>query len=263
MNRTKIEPSRRRAATRPGRRLRPDLSGWSSRLENRTLLSTVTVNTTTDSVDYAANVTVGGLGGTISLRDAVEAATNTAGATTIVLPIGTYNLSHASVLPSGQTYGGDDVPSGTDELLIGNMAGQAVTIEAASGLTASNVIINQMVAGYRIFTPDPAQRGNIALNLSNLTLEGASKVTELFGGGVVLAGGPFPANGQPLNSLTVANCAFPNDSTLGREAARSVSAGVAACRFRTRPSPTTSPRRLRTAAGWAGRSITITTRRAP
>src|SRR4051812_92294 len=81
---SQIKTSRRRDDMRRGRRLRPDLSGCACRLEDRILLSTVTVTTTSDEFDVPANVTVstlgsGGADGTISLREALVAATNTSG----------------------------------------------------------------------------------------------------------------------------------------------------------------------------------------
>ncbi len=79
------------------------------------------------------------------------------------------------------------MPASTDELIVGNSANQSITIQGAS---AASVIINQTVAGRRIFNADPQQSGNIGLTLSNLTLQGATNVAETFGGGAVLAGGP-------------------------------------------------------------------------
>ena len=202
----------RRDGSRRDRRLRPALIDNSFWLENRTLLSTVTVNTSNDQLDYASTVTVGGLTGTISLRDAVEAATNTAGATTIVLPAGNYNLTHPTVFPAGQSAGGDDVPNVTDELIVGNIAGQSITIQAASGAAAGSVVIDQIQSSLRIFNADPAQLGNIAFNLTNVTLEGAENVNEAFGGGAILAGGPGTNTG-PFDSLSLTNCIVQGNST--------------------------------------------------
>ncbi len=193
---TQVDRDRSASARRPRRRGHRSgarqLLEFES-LEGRTLLSTVTVTTTVDEFDVPTTVTVGSLGtggpdGTISLREAVVAATNTAGATEIDLPPGTYNLGNV----------------GTGELRVGNIAGQNISIKGLG--TPANTIINQTIVGNRIFNYDNNQVGTIAGSLSNLTIQGATNVNRAFGGGAILAGGPG-------DSLALTNCVVQDNST--------------------------------------------------
>ena len=150
------------------------------------MLSTLLVNTTTDQQDVSNGAT--SVGSTVSLRDAVIVASNLSGSTEIDLPAGTYHLGSV----------------GTGELRIGNISGQNIAIKGLG--TPANTIIDQTVAGSRIFNYDNNQVGTVAGSLSNVTIQGATNVNKQFGGGAILAGGPG-------DSLTLANCVVQNNST--------------------------------------------------
>jgi Bacterial Ig domain/Dockerin type I domain len=162
------------------------LLGWSGWLEDRTLLSTITVNTTNDQQDVSDSAT--SVGSTVSLRDAVIVASNLDGSTEIDVPAGTYNLGNV----------------GTGELQVGGMSGQSITIRGLG--TPANTIINQTITGNRIFNFDNGQYGSIAGSISNVTIQGATNVDQPFGGGAIIAGGPS-------DSLTLTNCVVQNNST--------------------------------------------------
>ena len=168
----------------------------------------ITVNTQVDEFDVPANVTdltlgTGGVDGTISLREAVIAASNTAGATEIDLPVGTYNLGNV----------------GTGELQVGNNIAQAQNIDdQGAGDAREHHHQSDAAVTPGSSTSTRTATGTSPAAVSNVTIQGATNVNQLFGGGAIFAGGPG-------DSLTLTNVVVQNNST--SNGTLSASAGMA------------------------------------
>jgi hypothetical protein len=132
--------------------------------------------------------------GNISLRSAIEAANAQAGATSINVPPGTYNLS-------------------LGELDVATNAGKNITIQAAGG-NAANTFINQLDGTNRIFDIDTNSLGNDIIALSGLTIQGGHDATDIAGGAGILAGSitNTPKDILYLTGCVIANnhCSLPN-----------------------------------------------------
>jgi|GEM_PF-5309122 hypothetical protein len=138
---------------------------------------TVTTTADTHAVDPAVSAFDGG--GNISLRSAIERTDFLGGTSTINLPAGTYTLTLGS------------------EISFGNVA-EDITIVGADNATT---IIDGNSTD-RIFLINPP--GNIAdvhTTLQNITFQNGLLLSDVFGGGAILAGGP-------TNSLTIQDCVF-------------------------------------------------------
>lgn len=147
----------------------------------------ITVDTTNDVVDgdtssIAALEASKGADGFISLREAIIAANNTAGADTIILGAGTYTL--------GIVGGGEDA-SATGDLDINT----EITIV---GDSTASTIIDANAFGDRIFEV----RGSGVLDISDVTLTGGN--TASFGAAVYVASG---------RSLTATDVIFSNNTS--------------------------------------------------
>ncbi len=153
--------------------------------ERLTPNATYNVTTTTDFAFASVNNNTGAITasgnptaiGQVTLRSAIQAANNTSSGVgtpnTINLPDGTYDLTT-----------GTAGTGGTAELAIAPDATNQNTV--IQGTSEAGTIINQTVAGARIFDIDLPSGGNVVSSYSNLTIEGGS-VTD--GGGAVLFGG--------------------------------------------------------------------------
>jgi hypothetical protein len=155
----------------------------------------VTVSTTNDVVDgnitsITALIATPGADGHISLREATLAANNTASNSgspnTIAVPAGTYNLN-----PSGVV--------GTGELQVGSAINQRTDIVGSGSPT-----IHQSNSSFRVFDLDPNVVGNIAVNISGLTISGG--FAQAFGGGAILGGGTNDSLSLTNVTLTDNHC---------------------------------------------------------
>ncbi|MFK7738047.1 MAG: DUF4347 domain-containing protein, partial [Pirellulaceae bacterium] len=150
-------------------------------------LATITVTTTDDENDgdtSSISALLASSGGTgISLREAIIAANNTAGADTITLGSGVYVLDITGQFEEASATGDLDVLS---EIVI-NGDGAGVTTIDATGLSD------------RLF--DVHAAGNLSLN--GLTITGASTTTE-YGAGVQNVG-TFSATDLVISNMTVSN----------------------------------------------------------
>ncbi|EMI57701.1 LamG-like jellyroll fold domain-containing protein, partial [Rhodopirellula sallentina] len=150
-------------------------------------LATITVTTTDDENDgntsdiTALEATPGGSG--ISLREAIRAANNTAGADTIVLGAGTYILDIAGQFENASATGDLDVTS-------------QITI---TGDGLGTTILDASSLGDRIFYITNAAD----LTISDMTLTGASSATEE--GAAVYNEGDFTATDVAFTNNTVGN----------------------------------------------------------
>ncbi|MBB3207905.1 CSLREA domain-containing protein, partial [Rhodopirellula rubra] len=150
-------------------------------------LATITVTTTDDENDgNTSNITAleGSPGGTgISLREAIRAANNTAGADTIVLGAGTYVLDITGQFENASVTGDLDVTS-------------QITI---TGDRLDTTILDASSLGDRIFYITNAG----VLTISDMTLTGASSGTEE--GAAVYNEGNFSATDVAFTNNTVGN----------------------------------------------------------
>ena len=132
--------------------------------------------------------------GNVSLRSAIEAANAEAGATTINVPPGIYNLADG-------------------ELELATNAGKNITIQSLGG-NAANTIIDQTNGVDRVLNIDTNSLGNDVVTLSGLTIEGGHDRTDLDGGAGILAGSVTntPEDLLNLNGCVIANnhCSFAN-----------------------------------------------------
>ncbi|MCA9197844.1 MAG: DUF4347 domain-containing protein, partial [Planctomycetales bacterium] len=150
-------------------------------------LATITVTTTADEDDgdtssiAALQATAGGTG--ISLREAIIAANNTAGADTINLGAGTYTLTLSGTFEDLAATGDLDITSD-------------ITI---SGLGAGSTIISGAGISDRAFDI----KGSGSLTLDSLTVADAS--TTNIAGGAVYSAGSFTATGVVFDNLSVTN----------------------------------------------------------
>ncbi|HBE69261.1 MAG TPA: hypothetical protein DDW52_14020, partial [Planctomycetaceae bacterium] len=149
-------------------------------------LATITVTTTDDENDgdtssiTALESSVGGTG--ISLREAIIAANNTAGADTIVLGAGTYVLDIAGLGEDGSATGDLDINT-------------EITIQGAS---TSTTIIDAAAYSDRIMEV----RSSGVLSISDLTLTGAN--TTAHGGAIYVSSG---------RSLSATDVVFNNNTS--------------------------------------------------
>ncbi|MBT0960381.1 DUF4347 domain-containing protein, partial [Denitromonas iodatirespirans] len=163
------------------------MSDWGA-LSWQGTLGSLTADTTNDVADgdtsSIANLVANkGADGKISLREAIIAANNTAGADTISLSSGTYTLSITGLYEDAAATGDLDITS--DIAIQGAGAGQ--TTISASGL------------GDRVFDV----HSGAALTLNDLTVSDAN-TTNQFGGAVNNAG-TFSATDVVLSNNTVVN----------------------------------------------------------
>lgn len=174
----------------------------------------VTVSTTADVVDgnttsIANLIASPGADGKISLREAILAANNTAGANAITLPAGTYNLGNV----------------GTIELQPGMTIGANLSIVGAGpGVT----VVHQTILNQRVFDVDVNTVGNITVAISGMTISGGTGTS--FGGGAILAG-------WIGDVTTVSNCVVTGNTTSGGNQGGGIGYGgggnliVASCTF--------------------------------
>ncbi len=160
-------------------------------LETRLTPSTVTlnVNDNRDVLDNAANVTVSGLGSQVSLRDAINAANNTAAGDTYVINLqanATYDLTQID----NYWYGPDGLPAISSNIIL---QGNGATIQRDS--TATN--------DFRLFYVSGGLSGLAAgsLTLDNLTLQGG--VAKGGDGAANGGGGGMGAGGAVFNQGTL------------------------------------------------------------
>ena len=171
--------------------------------------ASVTVSTTSDEVNgnttSIANLiaTPGGAG--ISLREAIIAANNTAGADTITLPAGTYTLTLANAggLNEDACAQGDlDV---TDSLTISG-AGAATTIVQA-GTTSANGID-------KVFAVNPLCDHAVAFTMSGVTIR-FGRNTQAFGAAdFSYTGGGIDLCGNGASTFTLKDCVVTNNSNV-------------------------------------------------
>ncbi len=145
---------------------------------------TVTITTDTHAVTPASSPNDSG--GQISLRSAIEAANAQAGATTINLPAGTYNLTlgELSVAPSG---------------------GKTNTF---SGAGAATTIVNQADPTNRVFNIDFNSVGRTLVTISGITIQGGHDGADGLGGAGILAGSVIAT---PKDVLNLSNCILQNN----------------------------------------------------
>jgi hypothetical protein len=129
------------------------------------------------------NVTTTVDGGPGSLRQAIADAEALGGSNTIIVPAGTYNLTQG-------------------QIIFGNVP-QSLTIIGAS--PASTIINMTTTNQNRIFFINTSGTvANVLTSISGITFTNGH-LTEAFGGGAILAGGPG-------NALTLTDCIFQNNS---------------------------------------------------
>jgi len=124
--------------------------------------------------------------GHVSLRSAVEAANSQAGATTINVPAGIYNLTLGEI---------DLAPIGHQTNTLAG-AGAAITI------------VNQTDPTNRIFNVDVFSVGGTVTTFSGLTLQGGHDGVDYLGGAGILAGS---LTATPADGLSLNNCVFQNN----------------------------------------------------
>jgi len=130
--------------------------------------------------------------GHITLRSAIEEANADAGATTINLPAGTYNLSLGDLVP-------------------GQAANTTIYVHGTG--TAANTTIHQTQSGLMLFAINENVVSDVVFIMDNVTLTGGSENEndpDGFGGngGAILAGGSTTA---PGNVLSLTNVVFNGD----------------------------------------------------
>lgn len=121
-------------------------------LEERTLLTAITVTSTLDTIDPNDGVT--------TLREAVIAANNSPGDDTITLPAGTYTLGIAGAGENAAATGDLDITDTTGSLTIIG-AGAETTIIDAGGATGLNDRVFEVLSG-------------VVVNVSGVTVTGGS-----------------------------------------------------------------------------------------
>jgi len=193
-------------------------------LEARRLLATINVTTTSNTVDVTDRATINiaqlsnvafNPDGLVSLREAIDAANNTAGPDTIVLSNATYTLAAAD----NYWYGPNGLPAVTSEITI---QGNGATIARDSG-----------AANFRLFYVSNGQGNNPigitdisingapldtgALTLQNLTLSGGRAQGGKGGDGAYAAGGGGGLGGAVFNQGTLAlnGVTFVSNQALG------------------------------------------------
>jgi hypothetical protein len=162
--------------------------------ENARAAGPFTVTTVNDSHASNPGSSATDANGNISLRSAIEAANVQAGATTINVPPGTYDLA-------------------LGELDVATNAGKNITIQAAGG-NAANTVISQLDGTNRVFNIDTNSLGNDIVTLSGFTIQGGHDKTDIAGGAGILAGSVtnIPKDVLYLTGCVIANnhCSPPN-----------------------------------------------------
>jgi hypothetical protein len=180
------------------RGLRPDLGAYQI---DRSY--TLTVNSTADALDPDANVIradagntseTDTLGGTVTLRDALNAARNTGGTATINLQDATYTLNAID----NYWYGPDGLPA----------ISSPMTLEGNGATIARDTVAADQTPAFRLFYVsgglDGLPAGNLTLH--NLTLEGGLAQggdSNYGGGGAGMGGAIFTQGTLTLNDVTV------------------------------------------------------------
>ena len=150
-------------------------------LEDRTLLSSITVDTTTDVIDAGDGLT--------SLREAIIAANALAGDDTIILGSGVFTLSIAGTGESAAATGDLDITDTSGSLTIVG-AGAGMTVIDANGIDrvfqvfASTVLD---ISGVTITGGNVVGSGGGFLNQGNLTITASAvsgNTASLRGGGI-------------------------------------------------------------------------------
>ena len=146
-----------------------------------------TVNVTTDTHAASPATSPNDAGGHISFRSAIEAANAQAGATTINLPPGTYNLSlgELAVAPNG----------GKTNMII------------SSG-NAANTVVSQTDASNRVFNIDFNSLGGTLVGISGIAIQGGRDHSDNLGGAGILAGS---VTSTSLDRLSLTNCVIANN----------------------------------------------------
>jgi hypothetical protein len=144
------------------------------------------VDTTTDTHAVDATTSANDNTGHISLRSAIEAANAQAGATTINVSSGTFDLS-------------------LGELTVAPNGGKTLSIVGA-GSSASIVIQTDGIN--RVFNIDENSAGGTLVTISGLTISGGQDQADILGGAGILAGSVTSIS---LDDLTLQNCAITNN----------------------------------------------------
>lgn len=142
-----------------------------------------TVTTTTDSNDGTCTATL------CSLRDAVVAADNAGGTTTITLPAGTYTLAIPSTGQNNPQHGDLDIDNNASVTIVG----------AGAGSTTINA--NHVDRAFAV-------QGGASLSLSGMTIENGTPSTNSTGSG--LGGAIFVSSSS--GALTVEDSTFSGNS---------------------------------------------------
>ncbi len=177
-------------------------------LEHRTLLSTFTVNTTTDEND--ANK----VPGDVSLREAIIQSNATPGANTIVVPAGTYKLT---ISGSGETAGQTGDLDITNSVTIQG-AGSASTIINANGLDRALYVL-----GSGSTVP--------VVSISGVTIEGgrapdASSLGPNNGGGIEVSDATLTVDQSVIENNRTGNGTGTSNSYAGRGGGINVDGGT-------------------------------------
>jgi len=212
-----------------------DVGTMTERLEDRTLLAAVLVDTTTDELDgnttSIANLiaTPGGTG--ISLREAITAANNTGGADVVNLPPGFYQLTITGAEENSNATGDLDVLGdtiiqstvvGTNAIIDGNDIDRVIHRPSGAGaLTLIDITIqNGTVTG---LASNSVGGGGIALGIGDLTLNRVTVQDNVAAGNSNTDGGGFmidfdTANGgSGINStITITDSTFNNNTAIDR-----------------------------------------------
>jgi hypothetical protein len=145
-----------------------------------------TVNIASDTHASSPATSPNDSGGHISLRSAIEAANAQAGATTINVPAGTYNLT-------------------LGELDIAVNGGKTNTIVGAG---AATTIVTQTDPTNRVFNIDFNSVGGTVVSISGITIQGGHDGADNLGGAGVLAGS---VTSTPKDVLNLTNCWIQNN----------------------------------------------------
>jgi len=196
-------------------RLAPQVAAQVETLEDRALLSAsaVVVNSVSGSANYASNVTIGDLNPSVTpvtLRDAIDAVNNTAGAATISFD--------STVFGSGQTtinLGGSmlELKNTSGMVTIAGSTSGQVSIDAGggSGVIQVDAGVNAQIDNLTI-TGGSASLGAGINNLGTLTLSGDAVVNNNANASLTTNEGGGIANS---GSLTLINTTVAGNSASG------------------------------------------------
>jgi Dockerin type I domain len=219
MLRTSRRPQRRRAVTRS---FRPDIGA--AALEDRRLLSTVTVSTTQDVVDgtvtsITALIQSPGPDRKISLREAIMAADNTAADTEIDLPDLSFDpnnpskrTTYALTINPSDSFRGDSDPARGDLDVFARKADETITIK---GVGSSRITITNNVD--KVFSFNPPQGKPIgAWSYMNIVLSGVTLTSQNLAEDRTLQnneGGAFDFHGTTAGNLTMTDVVVNRSNT--------------------------------------------------